>query len=349
MRRDRAILNNQEDEETMRKFLVRASLTCALVVCGVVNCADAQEKVVIKLGHVLAPASHYQATALEFAKLVEQKSHGRIEVQVFPQAQLGGEVQQIQALRTGTQEMMICAQAPMVNTIKQLEIFDIPYLFDSLEESNRVMQGSVGRKFLDMMPAANIIGLAWMSNLERNLFTTKKTVNSLDDMKNLKVRVLQSRGLVAGFKSLGANPTPLAYNQLFLALSQGVVDAADTSPDQFVQDKFIDISKHYYLTHVNYMPIVLAIGKSAWTKLPPDLQKVVQDAATEAAQFDLKEYRRQYDLGLAEIRKAGIDVQSVDTKAWAEATIPARNELIAQVPDGKALYEGIIAAKNQPK
>ena len=333
----------------MRTTFMRAVVIGALIVSGAFGAAHAQEKFVIKLGHVLAPQSHYQATALEFAKLAGQDSQGRIEVRIFPQAQLGGELQEIEALRTGLQDMMICSQAAMVNTIKQLEIFDIPYLFDNLDEANRVMQGPVGQKFLDMMPAANIIGLAWISNLERNLFTTKKTIHSLADMKDLKVRVLQSRGLIAAFKSLGANPTPIAYNQLFLSLSQGVVDAADTSPDQFIQDKFIDISKHYYLTHVNYMPVVLAIGKPTWMKLPPDLQKVVKEAAVKAAQLDLKEYKRQYDLALAEIKKAGVDVEPVDIKSWAAATIPAREELIARVPNGKALYEEIIAAEKAPQ
>jgi TRAP-type transport system periplasmic protein len=323
----------------------RSAIACGVLLAVGTGSAYAQDKIVMKLGHTLAPNNHYQLTALEFAKAVAAKTNGKIDVQVFPQSQLGGEVQMTQALRTGTQEMMISGQAAMVNTIKQWEIFDIPYLFSSVDDANRVMQGPVGKKFMDMMRPYNLVGLAWISVGERNLFTGKKAINSLSDVKDLKVRVMQSPGYIAGYKALGANPTPLAYNQVFLALSQGLVDGADTSPEQFIQDKFSDVSKHYYITHVNYMPVVLAISKAAWDKLTPDLQKAMQEAANEAAQFDLKEYKKEYDEALAQMKSQGVQVVDVDTKPWAAATENARKEMIAKVPDGAALFEEISAAR----
>jgi len=321
--------------------------TCGILLAGFAGVASAQasDKIIMKLGHTLAPNNHYQLTALEFAKAVSEKSNGKIEVQVFPQSQLGGEVQMTQALRTGTQEMMISGQAAMVNTIKQWEIFDIPYLFSSVDEANRVMQGPVGKLFIDMMVPYKMVGLAWISVGERNLFTSKKTIQSLDDMKDMKVRVMQSPGYIAGYKALGANPTPLAYNQVFLALSQGLVDGADTSPEQFIQDKFSDVAKHYYITHVNYLPVVLAVSKAAWDKLTPDLQEAMQDAARQAAQFDVKEYRKEYDEALAQMKSMGVQVIVVDTKLWAAATEAVRTDMIAKVPDGIALYQQIDAAR----
>lgn len=323
-----------------------AALACGLSVTAPTGAVRAQSgKVVLKLGHTLAPNNHYQLTALEFARAVKEKTGGDIEVQVFPQSQLGGEVQMTQALRIGSQEMMISGQAAMVNTIKQWEIFDIPYLFGSVDEANGVMQGVVGQKFLGMLKPFNIVGLAWISVGERNLFTAKRTIGSLNDMKDLKVRVMQSPGYIAGYKSLGANPTPLAYNQVFLALSQGLVDGADTSPEQFIQDKFSEVAKHYYISHVNYLPVVLAISAAAWGKLTPEQQKALQEAAGAAAQFDLKEYRREYDEALAQMKTLGVQVTEVDTAPWAAATEAARKDLIAQVKDGPALYDEIIAAR----
>jgi len=324
---------------------VRTALACGLLMAGFASSALAGDKIVMKLGHTLAPDNHYQLTAMEFARLVKQKTNGAADVQVFPQSQLGGEVQMTQALRTGTQDLMLSAQAPVVNTIKQWEVFDIPYLFDSVDDANRVLQGPVGKKFLEMMKPANMIGLAWISVGERNLSTAKKTITSLEDVKDTKVRVMQSPGYIAGYKALGANPTPLAYNQLFLALSQGLVDGADTSPEQFIQDKFADVAKYYYLTHVNYLPVVLAISKTSWNKLTPDQQKAMQDAAREAAQFDLKEYRRQYDDAIAQMKKRGIQVKDVDAKAWAASTEGARNEILAKIPNGPANYTQIMAAR----
>jgi tripartite ATP-independent transporter DctP family solute receptor len=329
---------------SLNKSMLTA-VACGLVMAGTSSVVAAQDKIVMKLGHTLAPENHYQLTALEFARLVKEKTGGKVEVQVFPQSQLGGEVQMTQALRTGTQDMMLSAQAAVVNTIKQWEIFDIPYLFNSVDEANRVLQGPVGRKFLDMMQPANMVGLAWISVGERNLFTAKKPVDSVKDLKDLKVRVMQSPGYIAGYKALGANPTPLAYNQLFLALSQGLVDGADTSPEQFMQDKFADVAKNYYITHVNYLPVVMAISKTTWNKLNTQQQKAVREAAQEAAQFDLKAYRRQYDDSLAQMKKRGIQVKVLDTAPWAASTEAARNEILAKIPDGPANYKEIMAAR----
>jgi tripartite ATP-independent transporter DctP family solute receptor len=324
---------------------VRTALACGLLMAGFASSALAGDKIVMKLGHTLAPDNHYQLTALEFARLVKQKTNGVVDVQVFPQSQLGGEVQMTQALRTGTQDMMLSGQAAVVNTIKQWEVFDIPYLFDSVDDANRVLQGPVGKKFLEMMKPANMVGLAWISVGERNLFTAKKTIKSLDDVKDMKVRVMQSPGYIAGYKALGANPTPLAYNQLFLAMSQGLVDGADTSPEQFIQDKFADVAKHYYMTRVNYLPVVLAISKVSWNKLTPAQQKAMQESADEAAQFDIKTYHKQYDEALAQMKAKGIQVEQVDIKPWVAATESARKELAAKIPDGAALYKDIMAAK----
>ena len=329
------------------RILRRVAMSVALTtVCVITSpAALAQDKIVMKLGHTLAPDNHYQLTAQVFAKEVSQRTHGRITIELFPQSQLGGEVQMTQALRTGTQELMISAQAPIDNTIKQWQIFDLPYLFNSMDEANDVLQGPVGRKYLDMMQPVNMAGLTWLAVGERNLFTTKRPINSLADVKDLKVRVMQSPGYIDGYKALGANPTPLAYNQLFLALSQGLVDGADTSPEQFVQDKFSDVAKHFYMTHVNYMPVVLAMSKSAWSKLSPDDQKVFMDSAHVAAQFDLKEYKREYDAALATMKQKGIQVTVVDTKSWVAATQPARDELIGKIPDGAALYKQMTDAE----
>ncbi len=349
-----ALLELNEKENGMQSFRHNmfvpavARCTALLVACAVITSARAApgDKVVLKLGHVLAADSHYQLTAVEFARRLQQKTNGKLEVQIFPQSQLGAEVQMTQALRTGTQDMMICSEAPIENTIKEWQVLSLPFLFENVDDGNRILQGPVGKKLLDMMTPHNMIGLAWLSVLERDVFTVKKPIASLTDMKGLTIRVMQSPGYIHGYRALGANPTPLAYNQLYLALQQGVVDAAETSPDQMVQDKFTEVAKHFYLTHVNYVPVVLAISKAAWNRLTPDLQKAVREAATEAARFDLTEYKRLYSESLALFKTKGIEVKDVDLKPWRAATEPATRELLAAIPSGPALYNDIVASKH---
>jgi tripartite ATP-independent transporter DctP family solute receptor len=338
--------------------LLAATLSITMLVAGCGNTvtnvpagntnnqqASSGDKIVMRLGHTLSPDSHYQLTALEFARLIKEKTNGKIEIQVYPQSQLGGEVQMTQALSTGTLEMEISAQPPIVNTIKEWSIFDLPYLFDSVDQGNKILQGPVGKKYLDMLPSQNIVGLTWLSVLERDLFTTKKPIKTLADLKSLKLRVIQSPGYINGYRSLGANPTPLAYNELYLALQQGLVDGGETAPDQYIQDKFTEVSKYFSLTHVNYLPVALAISKSSWDKLSPDLQKVLQETAIEAAQFDIKTIKKQTEEAFVTMKQKGVEVVEVDTKPWEKAIEDARTDLLSKFPNGEALYKEILAAK----
>src|SRR5687767_5603136 len=184
----------------------------------------------LNVGHTLAPDSHYQVATTRMAELAAKKSNGQIKINVFPQSQLGGEVKMIQAARTGGLDMFITAQAPLVNTVKAYSLFDMPYLFDSVDQANKVLSGPVGKEFLDMLPKYNLVGLGFLSVMERNVFSSKP-IKAGTDMAGMKVRVMQSPGYVKAYESFGAQPTPMAYGDVYMALQQGVVDGADTSPD----------------------------------------------------------------------------------------------------------------------
>src|SRR5690606_12198628 len=123
----------------------------------------ASAAVSLNLGHTLAPESHYQIAGEKLAELVAQRSNGEMKINLFPQSQLGGEVKMIQAARIGALDMLITAQAPLVNTVKEYSLFDVPYLFDNLDQANKVLSGPVGKQFLDMLPKYNLVGLGFLS------------------------------------------------------------------------------------------------------------------------------------------------------------------------------------------
>src|SRR5690606_38556371 len=136
-----------------------------------------------------------------------------MKINLFPQSQLGGEVKMIQAARIGALDMLITAQAPLVNTVKEYSLFDVPYLFDNLDQANKVLTGPVGKQFLDMLPKYNMVGLGFLSAMERNVFSARP-VNNVGDMEGMKLRVMQSPGYVSAYKSLDVLPTPMAYGDL---------------------------------------------------------------------------------------------------------------------------------------
>jgi TRAP-type transport system periplasmic protein len=298
----------------------------------------------LKLGHGLNIDNHYQIAAAGLAERVARKSKGQIKVDVFPQLQLGGEVKMIQAARAGALEMLIVSQAAMVNTVKAYSIFDVPYLFDSMEQANKVLAAPVGKEFLDMLPKYNLVGLGFLSVMERNLFTAKP-VRKAEDMKGMKVRVLQSPGYVKAYEAFGTQPTPMSYGDVYMALQQGVVDGADTSPDQFVTDKFIEISKYYNLTRIHYLPALLMVSKTTWDKLNAEQRKLLQESATESIAESRSYYAKSYSEALAQMKKAGVTVVDTDMKSMKQTSSKVAEELLPAIPNGKKLFEQIQAAK----
>lgn len=298
----------------------------------------------LNVGHTLAPDSHYQVATTRMAELAAKKSNGQIKINVFPQSQLGGEVKMIQAARTGGLDMFITAQAPLVNTVKAYSLFDMPYLFDSVDQANKVLSGPVGKEFLDMLPKYNLVGLGFLSVMERNVFSSKP-INSGADMAGMKLRVMQSPGYVKAYESFGAQPTPMAYGDVYMSLQQGVVDGADTSPDQFVMDKFVEVSKFYNLTKVHYLPALLIVSKSKWDKLTPQQQAIVKSSADEALADSRAYYKKSYADSIERMKKAGVTVVEPNLAPMKQTSSKVDADLLANIPDGKKLYDKVQAAK----
>ncbi|MGO4839087.1 TRAP transporter substrate-binding protein, partial [Rhizobiaceae sp. 2RAB30] len=198
----------------------------------------------LKIGHTLNPSSHYHVAAEKFKEVVEAKTGGQIKVSLFPQSQLGGEVKMLQAARVGAVDLVVTSSAPLENTVPEAAILSLPYLFDNLDEADKVLQGDAGRHFLDYLPSRGLVGLTFLSAIERSVYTSKKPIKTLADIANLKLRVLQSPTYVAAFEAFGAQPTPMAYSEVYLALQNGVVDGAENSPDTFVMDRMVEVSKY---------------------------------------------------------------------------------------------------------
>lgn len=306
------------------------------------------QSVSLNIGHTLAPDSHYQVAATRLAELAAKKSNGQIKINVFPQSQLGGEVKMIQAARTGGLGMFITAQAPLTNTIKAYSLFDMPYLFDSVEQANKVLSGPVGSEFLNMLPKYNLVGLGFLSVMERNVFSSKP-IKTGADLQGMKIRVMQSPGYVKAYESFGAQPTPMAYGDVYMALQQGVVDGADTSPDQFVMDKFIEVSKFYNITRVHYLPALLVASKPIWDKLSPEHRKIIETSADEALAESRTYYKNSYDQSIAAMKKAGVQVVEPNVASLKQTSAKVDEQLLSGIPEGKALFDKVQTAKNAAK
>lgn len=308
--------------------------------------SDSVKPIELKIGHTLATDSHYNEFAKKFAEVASEKSGGKIKINIFPKSQLGGEVQMIQAARAGSLGFVITAQAPLTNTIKEFAIFDLPYLFDSVDQANKVLQGDVGDKFLDMLPEYGLVGFDWLSAMERNVFSNKP-IETVDDFDGFKIRVMQSPGYVKAYESLGAQPTPMAYSELYTSLQQGVIDGGDTSPDQFIMDKFIEVSDYYNLTRMHYLPALVIGSKKVWDGLSSKQQEILEESIEVAKKHAIEYYKESYTASIKKMKEEGVEVVKTDVSSLKKASQTVYDELLSNIPNGQKLFDLIEEAINK--
>ncbi|GAC1418972.1 MAG: TRAP transporter substrate-binding protein [Candidatus Velthaea sp.] len=298
----------------------------------------------IKIGHTLSPDSHYQKTALRFGELLRAGTGGAYELQSFPQSQIGGEAQMLQAARSGTQELVISSTPPMVATIKEFEFFDAPFLFDNIEHANKAI-AKIGDAFHSLLPAHDLAGLAFLSMQERDVFSAGRAVRTLEDMKNLKIRVIQSPGYVESYRALGANPTPMPYGQLYLALKEKTVDAAENTTPQFFQDKFVELCHTFTLNRTHITAANIVAGSWFWDSLDAKTKAIFVDAARKAAVYDTQIFVAETQSYLEKMKSAGVEVIKIDPKPWIAATAEVKKRFVAAHPMSEKLVEQIAATR----
>ena len=301
------------------------------------------------VGHTLTTDSPFHVGTQKFADILKEKSNGKITITVFPHSQLGGEITMIQGAVAGATDLFVTGQPALNNVVKEFLVFDTPFLFDNVQQANEILAGPVGDKFMDVLPKYGLVGLGWFSAIERNVFGDR-AINAAGDLKGMKIRVIQSPGYVESYKTLGAQATPMAYSELYLALQQKVIDGGETTPDQFVSDKFIEVSKYFNMTHINIHPALLVMSKTRWDSLSPDEQKMVKAAADEAMAYARDYYKKVYDAGMKTMAEKGVTVvYPSDLHSLVQATRPVVQKLVGQAPNGQALYDAVIAAKAKAK
>lgn len=301
------------------------------------------------VGHTLTTDSPFHVGTQKFADILKEKSNGKITITVFPHSQLGGEITMIQGAVAGATDLFVTGQPALNNVVKEFLVFDAPFLFDNVQQANEILAGPVGDKFMDILPKYGLVGLGWFSAIERNVFGDR-AINAAGDLKGMKIRVIQSPGYVESYKTLGAQATPMAYSELYLALQQKVIDGGETTPDQFVSDKFIEVSKYFNMTHINIHPALLVMSKTRWDSLSADEQKMVKAAADEAMAYARDYYKKVYDEGMKTMAEKGVTVvYPSDLASLVQATRPVVQKLVGQAPNGQALYDAVMAAKAKAK
>lgn len=289
-----------------------AGVLGALLVGGATGAlaADIKERT-IKYAVIYDIKHPHGLGAQKFADLVAQRSDNKMKVKVFPNATLGGEVAIISAMQGGTVEMSAMATSQLVGVIKDFAALDLPFLFSNEKEVDRVVEGPIGKIFLDKMPEKGLVGLSYFEHGFRNLTNSRRPVTKFEDIQGLKIRVEQNSVAIDTWNTLGANAVPMPFPELYGALEQKAVDGQENPYSTVDSSKFYEVQKYLSVTKHKYTPLVVTLSKKFWDQLSADEKKIIQDAAVEAAVYQRKANRDLSEQYLQSLKKAGMQINEI--------------------------------------
>jgi tripartite ATP-independent transporter DctP family solute receptor len=255
--------------------------------------------------------------AKKFADLVEQKSSGKIKVRVFPGGQLGGDLQNVSALQGGTLDLMVLNAGLLVGIVKDFAVLDLPFLFNTAEEADAVVDGPVGTKLFEKLPDKGLVGLGYFELGFRNVTNSKRPIVKAEDFQGIKLRVLQSPLFIDLFNTLGANTVAMPFPEVYTALEQRVIDGQENPVTVIFDTKFQEVQKYLSLTRHIYNAQSVIMGKKTWDKLSEEERKIVQASLNEAEAYQRQVSREKSLQVLDDLKKAGMQVNEVSPQEIA--------------------------------
>jgi len=299
----------------MKRLFIKTLLaTAALALAGVAVAQERSFKFALQnpKGHPL------EQGATKFAELVAAKSGGKMKVNVFPGGTLGGDAANVSALQGGTIEFVMLNSGILASQVKDFEVFDFPFMFANAKEADAVVDGPFGQKLHAKLADKGIVALAYTELGFRNLTNSKRAINTVEDIAGLKLRVIPNAINVDWVKAVGANPTPMAFPEVYAGMEQKAIDGQENPLSVILANKFFEVQKHLAITNHQYNPQSLIFSKKVWDTLSAAEKKVLQDSATEAAQFQRKVNRDAAATQLADLKKAGMQVTELSAAEQAK-------------------------------
>jgi tripartite ATP-independent transporter DctP family solute receptor len=304
-----------------KKLIV--SLLCLIAAFLMISSAVyAAPEFVLKLGHIADPSKPYAQAGEKFAELVEEKTDGAVEIQVFPNSQLGNQRDLVEGLTYGTVDLTLTSTAVLGNFLDKMAVFDLPFIFRDRAHTYAALD-TVGMEMNEKLEEKGLKVLGFFENGIRHLTNDVRPVNKPEDMEGLKIRVMEQPVYIEMMRALGANPTPMAFGELYTALQQGTVDGQENPVSHIWTQRFFEVQKYISLTGHTYSAEPLVISMITWNKLPAEYQDAIQESATEALEWHRLQVVEQDQEFWKNVRESGkTEIIEVDKEPFREATAP---------------------------
>ena len=303
----------------------------------------AQQPIIIKFSHVVAVDTPKGQAADYFKKLVEERTKGRVKVEIYPNSQLYKDKEELEALQLGAVHMLAPSLAKFGPLgAREFEVFDLPYIFDDYQELHKVTQGPIGQQLLNKLESKGILGLAYWDNGFK-VMSANKPLRTTADFRGLKMRIQSSKVLDSEMRALGATPQVMAFSEVYQALQTGVVDGTENPPSNLYTQKMHEVQKFVTVSDHGYLGYAVIVNKKFWDGLPADIRAALDGAMKDATKFANDVAKKDNDEALAKVKASGkseITVLTPDEKkAWKKALVKVHAENEARI--GKDLIQSI--------
>jgi tripartite ATP-independent transporter DctP family solute receptor len=252
------------------------------------------------------------------AEKTSEKSSGRMKIEIFPSEQLGTEKENIEALQLGYLAMTKISTAVMEGFVPRMRVFGIPYLFRDSEHYWKVLKGPIGKDLLAAGKSKGLRGLCFYDAGSRS-FYAKKEINTPEDLKGMKIRVMNSVMSMKMVEAMSGSPTPIPWGELYTALEQGVVDAAENNPPSFRTSRHYEVCKYYTLDEHTRLPDILIISERVWDNLKPEFQRILQEAVDESVEYQRVIWAEAEEADMKTVQDAGVKVIHPDKNPFKES------------------------------
>jgi len=305
------------------------SLALGFVLGAIALSPASAADITLKASHNANAVEPYGVGMRKMGELIGEKTGGKATIQVFDNATLGDEMESIQGTQIGTVDIAVTANETLANFVPDLSVFSLPFLFRDAEQMDRALEDpAVMADVQEVLKSQGFHLITFFSAGTRHIMT-KKPIEEMSDLDGLKIRTMQNPAHVDTFKAFGANPTPLAYTELYGALETGVVDGAEAANTNFYAQKFYEVAPDWAM--VGWLELVAPVimGEAAYQALPDDVKSALDEAGKEAGSFQRATYRESDAARVADIEKAGVNISRPDIQPFRDAAESVKQGYLA--------------------
>jgi C4-dicarboxylate-binding protein DctP len=333
----------------MKAWIVTSAAALAVAIAGpAAGPAAAQQPIVIKFSHVVAPDTPKGKAAVRFQELAQKYTDGKVKVEVYPNSQLYKDKEELEALQLGAVQMLAPSLAKFGPIgVKEFEVFDLPFILPDKAALRRVTDGPLGKRLLGLLEPKGMVGLAYWDNGFK-VMSANRPLHMPDDFRGLKMRIQSSKVLDAQMRALGAIPQVMAFSDVYQALQTGVVDGTENPPSNEYTQKMHEVQKYTIISDHGYVGYAVITNKKFWDGLPADIRAGLDKAMAEATAYANGIAQKENDDALEEMKKSGktqvYALTAEEKAAWRKALQPVYDEMASRV--GKATIDEFIKTAN---